>query len=1153
VTIRVALRHKTRYNYDRRINLGPQVVRLRPAPHSKTPIVAYSFKVSPGGHFLNWQQDPQGNYLARLVFPDKTDHLEIDVELVADMPTVNPFDFFLDKEAETAPFTYDPAIMKELAPYLELIPVSAKVEQFAKSSAPKGERTVDFLVALNQRIQQHVKYLIRLEPGVQTPDETLENASGSCRDSAWLQVQVLRRLGYAARFASGYLIQLKPDQKPLEGPEGPQHDFTDLHAWAEVYLPGAGWIGLDATSGLLTGEGHIPLACTPDPTSAAPISGALDECEVEFSHLMRVDRVRETPRVTLPYTDEVWSRIETLGHKIDAELKGNDVRLTMGGEPTFVSIDDPDGYEWNYGALGDHKRERAGVLFRRLAKRFANDPLLHFGQGKWYPGEQLPRWALGCYFRKDGDSIWQREHLIANDGENYGANDASAARFIERLADRLEVDSKFALPGYEDPFHYMLKERRLPTNVTPLDNRLDDEMERLRVAKVFEQGLGKVVGYNLPLTPLGGGQWRSGDWFLRREQLYLVPGDSPMGYRLPIDSLPWVLESDYPYVHEQDPFVPRSPLLPYRQFAQLLRQYPGDARDPAEEYGELGADGLPAGGKGDGRSPYERKALREQRDAREGREKREGHARPQPFQSTPWLVRTSLCVEPRNGILHVFLPPIGHIDDYLDLVARIEAVSEELSMPVRIEGYTPPGDPRIEKFTVTPDPGVIEVNIHPQHSWDSLVKTTDVLYQEARDSRLGTEKFMLDGRHTGTGGGNHVTLGGNSTPDSPLLRRPDVLASLVGYWHDHPALSYLFSGMFIGPTSQAPRVDEARHESTYELEIAFAEARRLARQDGFVRPWIVDRLFRNLLADMTGNTHRSEFSIDKLYSPDSATGRLGLLEMRAFEMPPHARMSLAQMLLVRGLVSRFWRDPYVSKVTRWGTSLHDRFLLPHFAWQDFKDVLRDLNQAGYPFEENWFAPHFEFRFPVVGSVATDGVEVELRRALEPWNVLAEESAAGGTARSVDSSLERVQVTVRNGVPNRHHILCNGAWVPLHPTGTRGEAVAGVRFRAWQLPSQLHPTQGVHAPLVFSLVDRWSERAIGGCTLFVSHPGGLSHERFPINALEAESRRAALFAPQGHSPGALDLSQVVDLKSPDYPLTLDLRRFSVPPPPRGGVW
>jgi uncharacterized protein (DUF2126 family) len=890
-------------------------------------------------------------------------------------------------------------------------------------------------------------------------------------------------------------VQLRADEKPLVGPAGPQEDFGDLHAWAEVYLPGAGWIGLDATSGLLTAEGHIPLACTPDPENAAPLSGVIDECESTLQHELRVTRVHETPRVTLPYTDAQWAAIEALGARVDVDLVERDVRLTMGGEPTFVSASDMDGYEWTFGALGDDKRRLAGALFRRLAGRFAKGPLLHYGQGKWYPGEQIPRWALGCFFRADGEPIWGDAERYAKDGVDDGMTSEHASRFVRALCERLGVSAQHAQPGYEDAFHYMLRERKLPINVDVLDNRVEDEAERARIARVFEQGLKYVVGHALPLRPLGGGRWESGPWFLRREHLFLIPGDSAMGYRLPLDSLPWVAEGDYPFVLPRDPFAPFPP-LPSRGalLERRVRQTPvSDARARA----------------------------------------------PKPFESAKNIVRSALCAEARAGILHLFLPPIAELDDYLDLVLGVEETARELDVRVRVEGYPPPNDPRLVKFSVAPDPGVIEVNVHPSRSFAELGATTLALYEEARNTGLGTEKFMMDGRHSGTGGGNHVTLGGPTPADSPFLRRPDLLASLVGFFHDHPALSYLFSGQFIGPTSQAPRADEARHESTHELETAL----RIAESLGQGRPpWLTDRVFRHLLADVTGNTHRAEFCIDKLYSPDSATGRLGLVELRAFEMPPHARMSLAEQLLLRAMVAAFWQKPYRAHVPRWGTELHDRFMLPHYVARDFRDSLRELGMRGYAFDPAWFDPHFEFRFPLVGSIVHDDVELTLRHALEPWHVLPEETQeSGGVARAVDSSLERVEVRLRGAVSGRHAVLCNGAWVPLHRTGTQGEAVAGVRFRAWQLPSSLHPTLPVDAPLVFSLVDGWTDRALGGCTLSVSHGGGRSYSTFPVNAVEAESRRAALFAPLGHEHGDVRLREIPRHEDPDYPLTLDLRR------------
>src|SRR6266404_5551943 len=1123
MSIHIALNHVTHYRYDRLVGLSPQVIRLRPAPHCRTRILSYSLQVRPTDHFINWQQDPQANYLARLVFPEPTRELRIEVDLVAEMSVMNPFDFFLTPYAEHFPFKYDSNERRELVPYLVKAPATPLVASYLAGISRQRCRTIDFVVGINQRLAHDIRYLIRLEPGVQLPEETLANRSGSCRDSAALLVQLMRHMGLAARFVSGYLIQLVPDVKALDGPAGAKEDFTDLHAWCEVYLPGAGWIGLDPTSGLLAGEGHIPLACTPEPSAAAPISGAVDECETSFEHRMSVQRVWEAPRVTKPYSDAEWSAIETMGRAVDADLEAQDVRLTMGGEPTFVSIDDPDGAEWNTAALGPNKRRLATDLYHRLKTRYAPTGLAHFGQGKWYPGEQLPRWSLNCYWRKDGEPLWANPRWIADERTRYAVTEDTARRFLVRVAEELGLAPKFVFPAYEDAFYYLWRERRLPANVDPLDSRLEDPMERARLAKIFEQGLGEVVGHVLPIARTAqGDRWQSGSWLLRSQRCYLIPGDSPIGYRLPLDSQPWVAEGDYPFIHAPDPS--RSfPALP--RHADIRRQFRVHdaarvqaAVEPPATVDELpaSADELPPA------SLVERAPL--------------------PKESAAGIARTSLCAETRHGVLYIFMPPASELEHYLEVVAAVEAAAEALAQPIILEGYEPPNDPRITNFRVTPDPGVIEVNVQPSADWDQLSERTSFLYEAARESRLSAEKFMLDGRHTGTGGGNHFVLGGASTPDSPFLRRPDLLRSLLSYWHNHPSLSYLFSGLFIGPTSQAPRIDEARNDLVNEIEVAFREMeRRTHSAIDPCPPWLVDRLLRNLLIDVTGNTHRAEFCIDKLYSPDSATGRLGLLEMRAFEMPPHARMSLIQQLLLRALVARFWRTPYAPpRLARWGTELHDRFLLPHFVWLDFYDVITELNEAGYRFEARWFAPHFEFRFPKYGDFATRGIDIELRGALEPWHVLGEEGATGGTARYVDSSLERLQLKVLGLAPDRYAITCNSVPLPLQPTGTVGGFVAGVRYRAWQPPSALHPTIGVHTPRIFDIVDRWMRRSLGGCQYHVMHPGGRHYEVFPVNAFEAESRRLERFFRFGHSPGELDVG--VACIDPEFPFTLDLRKI-----------
>ncbi len=1097
MTIHVALTHETRYSYERPVSLGPQTIRLRPAAHSRTAILSYSLDVEPKGHFLNWQQDPHGNFLARVVFPEKVDHFTVKVDLVADMAVHNPFDFFLEPSAEHYPFAYERVVGRDLEPFLDTGPVGPELGKWlARFERPEKEPTVDFLIALNQQIASEISYVIRMEPGVQTPDETLSLARGSCRDSAWLMVQILRHLGIAARFVSGYLIQLVADVKSLDGPSGAEHDFTDLHAWTEAYLPGAGWVGLDPTSGLFAGEGHIPLACAPHPVSASPVTGQVEACETEFDFSMAVRRVVESRRVTLPYSEAEWQRIDAFGHRLDDELKAGDVRLTVGGEPTFVGIDDPDAAEWNTTAVGPTKRARASDLMNRLIARFAPNGLVHVGQGKWYPGEQLPRWAFALYWRGDGLPLWTRRDLIAQEGHDDAPTLRQARALAEGIARRLELGTKTVQPVHEDPLHFVAAERRLPDNVDVADNKLDDPMTRERLAKVMERGLSAAVGFVLPVqrwnAPDNKRRWVSEVWRTRSQRLFLVPGDSPVGYRLPLPSLPHLPKAAYPHIQPADPFSHEGALAPV---------------DPRRQPHLRGAD-----------AAADTQSVVDQTTADRG-----------------VVVRAALAVEPRAGHLNVFMPPVETADDYIDLVTAVEDAAAELDVPVRLEGYTPPHDPRINVIKVTPDPGVIEVNIHPAHGWAQMVATTEAIYEEARASRLGTEKFMVDGRHTGTGGGNHVVLGGASAADSPFLRRPDLLQSLITYWQHHPAMSYLFSGLFIGPTSQAPRIDEARMDALHELELAFTE---VPARDQYTPPWLVDRIFRNLLVDVTGNTHRTEICIDKLYSPDGPTGRLGLVEFRAFEMPPNARMSLAQQVLLMALVARFWKQPYRARLVRWGTSLHDKFMLPHYVWADLCDIIDDMQRAGYAVEREWFLPHFEFRFPRYGVIEYGDIELEVRHALEPWHVMGEEGAPGGTVRYVDSSLERLQVRTSGMSDERYAVVCNGHRVPLRGTGRQGEFVGGVRFRAWQPAASLHPTIAVDAPLTFDLYDRWNQRAVAGCKYYVAHPGGRSHEDFPVNSYAAESRRLARFAPFGHSAG--QYPEPPRVIRDEAPHTLDLR-------------
>lgn len=1065
--IRVKLTHITDYTYDRPVRLSPHVVRLRPAPHTRTIIESYSLSVDPARQFLNWQQDPFANWQARLVFPEPTRQLSVRVDLVAQIRVFNPFDFFTEEYAAKYPFEYAPRLKHELLPYLAVTGDSPRLRAFAADFTEKDLTIVDFIVALNQYVRNHVGYVIRLEPGVQSPHETLEKKSGSCRDSAYLLVQLARCLGLAARFVSGYLIQLKAD-KPGEGElKGAATDFTDLHAWAEIFIPGAGWVGLDATSGLLAAEGHIPLAATPEPENAAAIDGFTDPCESELAFSMKVQRLTESARVTRPYNDAVWASVEKLAAKIDADLEKNDVRLSIGGEPTFVSATDRESRQWNYDALGADKYRHAELLLARFYEIYAKGGIVLRSQGKWYPGEILPRWSLDCFWLRDGKPLWHSPGLLLHNGEAAGAVLGDAERFITDVAGELGLPAECIHTAFEDPVYYLYAEAKLPPEFEKIiKGNSYPEIERRRLLRVLDTGLEKPVGFALPLTYNATGQhWESAELEFRRGFMSLLPGDSPMGLRLPLDSITDAWQQDYHH-------------------------------DPV------------ANGRGD---------VRKAPSA--------GRIRRDP-------IRTFLCAEVRGGALHVFLPPVNTLEEFCGLLSVIEAVAKRRELRLNLEGYEPPKDSRLNFFRITPDPGVIEVNMFPSASLvDSLAKTR-IIYEEAERTGLTTDRYMLDGRACATGGGNHITLGALHSEDSPFLRKPHLLASLVAYWQNHPSLSYVFSGLFIGPTSQAPRLDEARDGQVAEAEIALTQIRRAET----LPLWQIDRILRNILVDITGNTHRAEISIDKLYAPGSYTGRLGLVELRGFEMPPHYQMSVVQQLLVAGLLSWFWREPYRHPLTRWGSSLRDEWMLPFYLERDLMRVLHDLSGAGYAFAFHHVEPFFEFRFPVYGTYRAGGFEIELRMALEPWNVLGEEVVSGSVSRAVDSATERVQVLVRGNLKDTV-ITCNGYALPLRYDRDQDCHVAGVVFKAWSPPFTLHPTVPVHSPLQFGIYDRRSRQYTGGCSYHTSHPGGRAYEKFPVNSYEAESRRLSRFLPQARYPQVPPIKPMVS----DFPHTLDLRR------------
>jgi uncharacterized protein (DUF2126 family) len=1082
--VRVLLQHRSRYLYPRPTLLGPHLIRLRPAAHARAKIESYGLRVTEPGE-VRWQQDPAGNFVARASWADsRVPELEVSVELAVDIRPVNPFDFTLDGEADDTPFEYG-SLAFDLRPYLDTsdraFALGPLCKQFLEELPHKG-RTVPLIVEINRRINQRVRYVIREEPGIWTPEETLQQGRGSCRDSAVLLIAALRSRGLAARFASGYLVQLTDEGMLPDQPKGVSRDVVDLHAWAEVFLPGAGWIGLDATSGLLCGEGHIPLACSALPSLAAPIEGTSELRAEEVQFEVRIGRLGHEVRPTAPFTEEGWAALQAAGAKTDAMLRELGVSLTAGGEPTFNSRLHPNRPEWNGEALGTTKWEQGLLLARQLLQRLLPGGLLLLRQGKHYPGESLPRWTLELIGRKDLKPLWsvardvwqsapgtprsqedaqllpQARKLIGEIARRCGLPDDGprperAERADGARSDPIGDDRRsdgFIHEAFEDPWRFLQDEASLPVGVDPLAADLRSSEERRRLARVLDRGLATPAGYVLPLAR-SDGAFHSERWPFRRERLYLLQGDSPIGLRLPLASLPKVQPPAPP---EEESFFPPDP-----------RSAEGMERNEKIE-----------------RERYER-------------------------------------LSKANGV-------------------KIAIAPQKPPRPKPLpEGYPPPRSEALRGFSVTPDPGVLEVNLPPVKDFAEGVALIETVFDAALHAGLHAEKYLLDGRQAGSGGGNHITLGGPTPLQSPFLRNPKLLASLVTFTQHHPSLSYLFSGLFVGPTSQAPRIDEARHDALYEMEIALQAA---FDQPADPPPWLSDALFRHLLVDVTGNTHRAELCIDKLFDYRTPHGRQGLVELRAFEMPPHPRMAAAQVQLMRALIAAFSQAPYRAPLVRWGQELHDRFLLPAWMWADFEDVLAFLRDRGQPHPADAYRAFLELRCPVAGQMQAGGVLLELRNALEPWNVLGEEPSAGGTSRYVDSSVERVEVRCEGLVPGRHDVLVNGYRLKLLPTGRAGEAAAGVRFRAWAPPHSLHPHLPVHHPLRFDVVDRWAQRSLGACAYHVWHPEGRAYDTEPLTRFEASARRAQRFTLEAMLQWPI---QVRDAEMPDdTPWTLDLRRL-----------
>jgi uncharacterized protein (DUF2126 family)/transglutaminase-like putative cysteine protease len=1114
--VRVLVQHRSRYVYPRPALLGPQLIRLRPADHARARIDSYRLDVVLAGrdesgplpsrpeHRVHWQRDPHGNRIARVTFKtgQLITELEMVVELSVDMNPINPFDFFVDDRAKNVPFQYPNDLAGELGVFLDVTDPAYRLGRLAVQlleQVPATGDTVALLVEVNRLVKERVAYVIRDEAGVWTPEETLQHGRGSCRDSAVLLVALLRARGIAARFASGYLIQLTDEGMIPNEPKGVSRDVVDLHAWAEAFLPGAGWIGLDGTSGLLTGEGHIPLACTASPAHAAPLDGTsnVPAGSVEFS--TTISRLGHETRPTAPFTDEIWDDLLKAGDRADAALTTAGLKVTVGGEPTFLSRDNAAAEEWQGGALGRDKWQRGRALASELLDRLAPGGLVLYRQGKHYPGESLPRWALDVISRRDGIALWPERELHPNgtgSPDSSLARDAAtiedAQRFGTELVSALGITAQLQ-PAFEDPWEIVRGEAQLPPDIDPRTAGLDDPEERRRLAKILGQGAGSVVGYVLPLARLDA-KWVTEQWSFRRGDLFLVPGDSPIGLRLPLASLP--ATPPPPPWDEDDVADPRRD--PDDE-AQLAERKPAPKKKRAPRPGEPGVG-----------------------------------------------IRTAMTIEPRDGELWLFLPPVTKFDDFCDVVAAIDQTRAKTGIAINLEGYAPPPSPNLRKFSVTPDPGVIEVNLPPTFSAREAADVHATVFDAALASGLTAERYMLDGRMAGSGGGNHITIGGPKPVESPWLVRPDTLASLITFVQHHPSLSYMFSGLFVGPTSQAPRVDEARHDALYELEVALPHLHTKPKT------WEIDAVLRHLLVDVAGSTHRAEISIDKLFDPLTAHGRQGLVELRAFEMPPHPRMTAAQVVLMRALLASFVKQPYQHALVRWGAELHDRFLLPYYMWRDFEDVLAHLAAHEVALPREAYLPFVELRCPLVGALELDAARVEVRNAIEPWHVLGEEATQTGTARYVDSSMERLEIRAHGLEEERYVVTINSHALPMRRAAGRDVRVGGVRFRAWCPPHALHPHLGIHHPVRVEVVDTWAKRGVVGGAYHVWHPEGRGFEAPPLTRVEATARRAQRWTLEGPTPWPVRARHAEP--HPEQPYTLDLRRLDAGKPmPRTEDW
>lgn len=1021
MTTRIAITHRIERTFSKTIKLSTHWLRLRPAPDTPARITAYSLELAPEPHFVNWLRDPFENHIVRLDLPEPLPYLHTAVEILAELVPKNPFDFLIEPYAVKHPFEYTTQLKKELAPYLAVGEPSARTRVFFETLERKEVATIQRLsevcAALLEAFPSFAPSPISSTQGAPDLEALFARGTGSAWDLAWLFTLSLRQLGLAARFVCGYHVLLAEAEA--------QQDSVRLHAWTQVFIPGAGWIGIDPSTGLYTNETFIPLSSGADPARVQPIVGSREPCEETRIESVQVRRLEPAdPR--WPYTETQWNDICALGAHVQRDLEAHRVYLSTGMNLSFVATGSGS-YEWHTHALGPEKLRIADQLLSRLLQRTAAGAIKHYAQGEWYAGEGLPRWRLIGLARGDGQPVWRNAELRST-GE---ANVLAAADFANALARALGVPPSCVSAAQEDPLHSVWR-GQLPIDRVPTPSELDDPEQRRALAERFSQVSYEPVGYVLPLGwDHKAGQFRSGQWRFRRPGLHLIPGDSPIGYRLPLDSLIEDKEALFESQLERSPFDERSPLPDYHG---LVRE-------------------------------------------------RLAGAVPQPSARDASPPRTAVCVQARAGKLYVFLPPLSHAEHYLELVAAVEAAAEATGEQPILEGYEPPEDYRLRRFVLEPDPGVLKVELPEAYTFPVQLDLLQTVFDEAGRLGLGMQRMTPDGTIIGTGGGGRLSLGGLRPEYSPFLRRPELLRGLVAYFQRHPSLSYLFAGRMIGPSGPAPRPDEGRDAALYELEIALSHMPRAETS----ALWCADRMLRHLLADPAGQIKHAEIRMDHLYAPERDGKRQGRLYIHAFELAPHPQVAVLHTLLVHALLGRFARVSDSGELVRWGSALHDRFMLPEVLLADLHEVIEDLHAVGYPFQIEWFEPLIQLRFPELGQVLIGHIRLSLQTALEPWPLLAEEVTAGGVARFIDAANERLQVKLTGLAPGRYALACNGYTVPLQATGTHGEYVAGVRYKIANPPSTLHPTIAPVGALVFDLIDTWTGRAIGGCTYLPPRP------------------------------------------------------------------